>query len=196
MMNPYLLIFLLVLGAAMMATGGYFLLRSFQMRRGTFYHHRVGRYLKRWCAVRRYRLLENIEITDKGRRIKTDFIVVGIFGVLFINVFPYDADLYGNDGDAAWMVKKSQADRRSIPSPIDACDRAVSALRESFARQKVYKIPMEQFYIYPCRRFKCFVADRYPVYPFAKFKAVLTRDKYHEEKGIDMEQLETLIRQA
>lgn len=195
-MNPYLLIFLLVLGLAMMATGGYFLLRSFQMRRGTFYHNRVGRYLRRWCAVRRYRLLENVAISHKGQRIQTDFIVVGIFGVLFINVFSKDADLYGNDGDALWMVKKSQTDRRTFPNPIDQCDGAIASLRETFAKQKIYKISMEQFYIYPCRRFKCFVADRYPVYPFAKFKALLTRDKYHEEKGIDMEQLESLIRQA
>lgn len=195
-MNPYLLIFLLVLGVAMMATGGYFLLRSIQMRKGTFYHNRVGRYLKRWCAVRRYRLLENVEVTDKGYRIKTDFIVVGIFGVLLVNVFPYDADLYGNDGDSMWMMKKSQTDRRSLRNPIDACDRVVNALRERFAKEKVYKIPMEQFYIYPCRKFKCFVADRYPVYPLAKFKAILTRDKYHEEKHIDMERLEELIRQA
>ena len=195
-MNPYLLIFLLVLGLGMMATGGYFLLRSFQMRRGTIYHNRVGRYLRRWCAVRRYRLLENVVTTCKGQRLKTDFIVVGIFGVLLVNVFPKDADLYGNDGDAAWMVKKSQTDRRTIPNPIDQCDRVIASLREAFAGQKVYKIPMEQFYIYPCRRFKCFVADRYPVYLFSKFKALLTRDKYHEEKDIDMEQLEALIRQA
>ena len=193
-MNPYLMFGMIVLGLALMSFGGYCIVRTVEMRRGTFYHRRIGRYLRRWCGVRRYRLLENVTLLANGARVKTDFIIVGIFGIVFLNVFPKDADIYGNEGDSVWMAKRSQTEKVNFANPIEQCDEAIAAVRAAFARAKVYNVQMEQFYVFPCRRFKCFVADKYPVLTPKKFRAVLTRDKYHEEKKVDMNKLAELIR--
>ena len=196
-MNLYQLsaiIGLVVLGLVLLGVAAYFLVRYFQLRKGVYYHNVVGRYLKRWCALRRYRLVENLELIHQGRRLKVDFAIVGIFGVVFVGVFPQQADLYGNDGDSNWLAKRSQTQRESFPNPVDRCQDLMAEVRNAFSRKNIYNIQMEQFYIFPCRRYKCFVAERYPVLTLPKFKAVLTRDKYHEEKNVDMDQLVEILR--
>ena len=68
---------------------------------------RVSKCLNKFAAPRKFRVLDNVEIEGKNGKCTIDHVLVGYFGVLFVNDLTLQGDYTGNLVEGNWICSKT-----------------------------------------------------------------------------------------
>jgi len=104
---------------------------------------RVSSCLKKFAAPRKFRVLDNVEIEGKNGRCSIDHVLVGFFGVLFVNDLTLAGDYTGNLIEGNWICSKTnrQDDTTtrlgSVENPLVAAREFEAAARALLTANKV-----------------------------------------------------------
>jgi hypothetical protein len=63
--------------------------------------------LNKFAAPRKFRVLDNVEIESKNGKCTIDHVLVGYFGVLFVNDLTLQGDYTGNLVEGNWICSKT-----------------------------------------------------------------------------------------
>ena len=118
--------------------------------RGVFCRNQVGKACRSLARRGGYVYLEDVTLPGaEGKSVHMDHLVAGTFGVLIFNCYDYKGDLYGNLKDQQWHLYKKEEKAASFANPLPQCQAAVTALRQVFAKEKVYNVTqIETFLVF------------------------------------------------
>ncbi|MEG0017824.1 MAG: nuclease-related domain-containing protein [Hydrogenoanaerobacterium sp.] len=186
-------IFIMVLtGLAVLAFGIWFLWQmhiSPNGQRGMVWHA-----LRRYSAIRSYKVLADVTLTDGTKKVHLDYIMVGFFGLLLVNAEVQNADYYGGEKDEQWAFVKKDVKTR-FDNPLKEGETAMELLRSSFAKNDIYSIQMEQIVVFTAsfRKTALYVKDTLPVVKVRKLGAFLDKTRFEKDNDVDVEKLCEII---
>ena len=112
-------------------------------------HKRVYNILNNYARPRHFRVLNNVAVETKDGTQTVDHVMVGYFGVLFVNDLLLHGDYYGELTDSQWICSKTdkQSDTTtrigSVANPLLSARACMEATVDTLARHGVYNMPME-----------------------------------------------------
>lgn len=166
--------------------------------RGVFCRSQVGKACRSLARRGGHLYLENVTLPGaEGKPVHMDHIVAGTFGVLVFNCYDYQGDLYGNPKDQQWHLYKKEEKKASFRNPLPQCQAAVTALRQAFAKEKVYNVTqIETFLVFGngVRLNTPREAGGVAILRLRQVKPLLHREKYMMDHKVSPQQMAEAIR--
>lgn len=184
--------FIIVAGIFILAFGVWFLWQVRHSPNGERLH--VTNILRQFSSIRSFKVMRDITLTDGARSVHVDNILVGFFGLLFLNVQVEKADYYGDEKGETWSFMKKDIKTR-FPNPLLQGETAMEIVRSGFAKKNIYRVPMEQVVVFSTsfRKTGLYVKDTLPIVNVRKLHAFLDKTRFGKDNNMDVEQLvETL----
>lgn len=150
--------------------------------------------LKKFAAIRSYKVLQDITLDCGKETVHIDHILVGFFGLLFVNVEVENADYYGDETGEQWSVVKNDV-KTYINNPLNEGIAAMDATRKIFAKNNIYNIQMEQVVVFTSafKKNTLYIKDTLPVVNVRKLSSLLSKTRFEKDNGVDVERLVKLI---
>lgn len=155
---------------------------------------RAAGVLKKFAAIRSYKVLQDITLDCGKETVHIDHILVGFFGLLFVNVEVENADYYGDETGEQWSVVKNDV-KTYINNPLKEGIAAMDATRKIFAKNNIYNIQMEQVVVFTSafKKNTLYIKDTLPVVNVRKLSSLLSKTRFEKDNGVDVERLVKLI---
>lgn len=163
--------------------------RSVQAQKG-----RVTNVLKKYSVLRSYKVLSDITLANGKETVHVDNILVGFFGLLFVNAQVEKADYYGDEKDEYWSYVKKDVKTR-FKNPLNEGKTAMETVRRNLAKHDIYKIQMDEVVVFTTsfRKTGLYIKNTLPVVNVRKFSAFLNKNRFEKDNNVDVEQLLQLI---
>ncbi len=144
------------------------------------------RILKSFARANGYRFLAPVPGAPHAQ---VDAVAVGVFGVIGVKAYGYNGEIYGTEQDKEWLRVGHQDTRERFPNPILEANQDVQALRSVLQKTKARNVPIEVAVVFTNRKAQLAVGRGSEVLKNKEWKALLRRDKYQQEKGVDMDKV-------
>ncbi len=160
----------------------------------------VGKTLRRYAALRGHKVLADITLKGKDGNTHADFVMVGSFGMLVVNVARWKGSYIGEEGAENWTVelRDKKQTRQKMPNLLKEGGAFVEALRGEFVQQKIYKVQVYQCVVIPYAQKQdtgiYLNGDRADgVYFLKNFKNYLSKSKFEKETDINIDKIIALL---
>lgn len=144
------------------------------------------RVLRRFARSNGYRFLAPVPGAPDAQ---VDALAVGVFGVIGLKAYGYSGEIYGTPQDKDWLRVGYEDTREYFPNPILEGNRDVQALRSALQKTKARNVPIEVAVVFTNRKAALAVGRGGGVMKNKEWKALLGRDKYQQEKGVDIDKV-------
>ena len=142
--------------------------------------------LKKTRAAKQGALASNLEVTVKGEKYRFDNLLIGKFGVLNVVCFDKKGELYGNEKDEFFALVTKKLERERVPNLIKTAEKNEMALREIFAKEKVYNIKIESIIVLEDNGTKpLFTSQKIPFLTLSALKKHLKQERFESDNNID-----------
>lgn len=131
-----------------------------------------------------------------GRVTRLDAVVVGYFGVLGIQALGYNGEIYGTADEARWLQVAADGTRTHFPNPVDETAEAVRVLRDALMEGKQRKVPVEVLCVFCGSKVQLALPRAVEYYTIKTLKKQLRKEKYLDDTGLELEQVEQALRNA
>ena len=150
--------------------------------------------LKRFGVIRRFKVLSNVEIAHGGKSAVIENMLIGYFGILIVTTCGRRGEYYGTPDGENWIVTYKQQ-RFTIPNPILQQQRSISILRAKFAQNKLYNIPVENLVVFTDKGkdTAVFVSGTDKILLSGKLRGYLSKSKFEQDIGLDVEQVANVL---
>lgn len=159
---------------------------------------KVHRALAKLGALRGWKVLRDVTISAADGPVRVDHAVVGPWGVLLFNDLHGRGCYFGKLEEQSWArtdgEEEKATNRTLVPNPGKECEKAVAALRQIFAREKVYNMQVEWFVPVTGKQVKSFISGgRDVVVTVRELRGILSRSKYEKDNGVDIQKITALL---
>ena len=154
------------------------------------------RILKRYAALRRFKVLKNLCFeTDRGS-VEVETMLVGFFGILLVHTCGARGEYYCDSTGSKWTIVSGSA-RKSFENPLNQQQKAIVAMREIFAQNKVYKISMDKtvYISSSSKKTAVFIPSSNEVALPGRLRAYMDKEKFDVDNNVDVEQLVAILEQ-
>ena len=158
---------------------------------------RTERFLRRFAATRRFRVLSNLRFFHKDKEYVIENMLIGSFGILLVHTLGGRGSYYGSTDGKEWQrVLEKEKERAVFANPIKAQEEAIGGLRGIFAQHKVYSVPIEQVVAMTdkSRKTALYISNSQILLP-GKLKPLLHKTKYENDAGVDIDRVIAAIEQ-
>lgn len=166
--------------------------------RGVFCRNKVGKACERLARRGGHIYLPNVTLPGpEGKPVHMDHVVAGTFGVLVFNCYDYRGDLYGNAQDQNWHLYQKEEKKSSFRNPLPKCQQAVPALRQVFAKEKVYNVTQIESYLVFSNGVKLNTpreAEGVSILRLKQVRPLLHREKYLMDNRVTPKQIAQAIK--
>lgn len=90
---------------------------------------------------------EDVWVEYGGKKTNIDIIVIGRFGMLLVKSFNSGVIIYGEPRKETWRLIERGLDKE-FPNPLLELERDAELLRAMFAKNDIYKVPMEPLAVF------------------------------------------------
>lgn len=158
--------------------------------------NKVKGMLKRFAALRQYKVLSDVTVQYEGKKAHFDQILVGVYGISFVSCLADSAAYYGQEREEKWAKVDSKTGKKSyFANPITAGEKAIDLVRRVFSKNNVYGIQMEHLIVFAGspRKTEIFVKGSIPMLRRSDLKKLLDKVRYEEDRGVDVEKIVKLL---
>ena len=178
-----------------------FLLILWMIRRSTnpkVCRKKVVGILKRYAAIRQFRVLTDLDLELDGRTAHFDQVLIGFYGISFFTCLPESAAYYGQQRDEKWSRVDADGKKTYLPNPLIAGEQGIDTVRRIFAKNNVYNIQMEHLVVFAGARKKTevYVKASVPTLKRKELKQLLDKVKYQKDNSVDVEMLAGLLEKS
>ena len=178
-----LLIFIFVIGV--------FILNMSDRKKLVYGKKKTKRALLSFSMSREFKMLSNINLQLGEANVHFDYLVIGFFGLLSVNVLERQGEYCGEQNDATWMLIQD-APKQTIENPIKQNANALAILKKQLGKElNVYKFATEQLTVFGGLESKtiiytkasdkiCYVKD---------LKKALRHNKFNQDNDINVAQI-------
>lgn len=153
------------------------------------------------AAAKRFAMLHQYEIVSPGNVVSgdkesgADFLLVGCFGVLCVKCVGLGGTIYGGAGEAEW-TRMDASGRSTFPNPLDEASAATRVVRDVLFAAKRKNVPVETVCVFTNPKAELALPRGTGHYTLKEFKALLQKDKFLYDKGVDEKAVAQLLREA
>ena len=146
--------------------------------------------LKRYSALREYKVISDIKLKVRDKEIEFDNILIGCFGVLCLCCFDEKGELYGSANDENFVIVDKKMNRTKTENLIKRCTKQTEALRTLFTDAKIYNVKLESAIVCSHRKCEAYIsASPYKILSFGDFKKFLAQVKFEMDNKTDVEKI-------
>lgn len=140
---------------------------------------------RRFAALHEYQVIAPAQLAKDGKFADLDFIIVGWFGLLCVKCIGLGGNIYGSSGDDMWL-QVDEAKRISFKNPIKEAEADTRLVRDTLLCAGLHGIPVETVCVFTNKRANLAIARSCGHLTLKEFKALLSKSKYTQDKGIDV----------
>jgi len=152
--------------------------------------------LKRYASLRNFKVLTGLRFETSSGHVEVQAALVGFFGVLILHTCGMRGEYYSDPTGKKWTIVYPDS-RESFENPFLVQQRAVSAMREIFAKNKAYKIPIERA-TYISNRSKqtaVFFSTKEALIMPGRLRSYLDKEKFEQDANVDVAQIVSILEQ-
>ncbi len=160
-----------------------------------YLHRKVTARLKGYARLRGFKVLTNVRLTYKGGEKLVSHVLVGIFGILLVDVHELAGDLYGTADDKKWTYVPKKGKRQQLDSLTLDLQAKAEAVRELLGTHKLYRMTIDSINVVQNgeKRLVLYVPESLPLIRVRKLSAFLNKVKYDTDAGVDMEKIAAIL---
>lgn len=143
-----------------------------------------------------FRFIAPAHLSAKGATADLDAIVVGYFGVLGLRAYGYNGEVYGSAGEKEWLQVSPREERTTFENPLTQASADVRVIRDVLFGQKLKQIPVEVLCVFTDAKVQLALPKDAGHYTLQSLKSQLSKEKYLEDKGFELEAVEKALRIA
>lgn len=141
MMNPlYFIAGVLVLAIIFSVIS--YLMKSSAYKKGIYGKKVVNKALKKFASIREMTVLSDVAVKNADRTILFDHVLVGYFGVLFVQTIQGKGSFYGDSKEPVWTFT-DEKQKVTFKNPLTEMEEKVEQFREVLAKNKIYNVSIE-----------------------------------------------------
>lgn len=141
MPNP--IIFLLSLTVAVIIVSvSLYLIKSSSYRKGKYGKDVVTAALKKFSSPRKMTVLSDVSISDGNKTTSFDHVLIGYFGVLFLQSIQGKGSFYGDSTQKEWTFTRDK-EKITFVNPLDEMAEKIELFRSVLGKNKIYNVPVE-----------------------------------------------------
>ncbi len=159
-------------------------------------HKRVYKVLNGFARPRKFRVLEKVTFETKKGPQTVDHVLVGYFGVLFVNDLLLDGDYYGEMNDEKWICNKTNRQDDSVTrigsveNPLRSASACMEAAVDMFARHNIYNLPMD---VVAVKAFKkgdfLITGSKENAFTLRGLRSFFLRSWFEKDTGLEVQQI-------
>ena len=150
---------------------------------------------KAFASRNGYEVIIPGKVCYQGQVSDFDVIVVGTFGVLAIASLGYYGQVYGNEKEAVWSQTTGQG-RVEFENPIQYAEKQARLVREVLFANKIKSVSVESICVFPNKATELLVPRSTPIYRLKEFSVLLLKDKYTDDKKVNIEAVTKVLKDA
>lgn len=174
-----------------------FVIRDAVLRsRGRYVHTKVTAKLKSYARLRRYQVLTDVTVPYKDGEKTISHILVGIFGLILVDVHEFTGELYGTAEDKKWTYIPKKGARQQPDSLSLDLQAKADAVRTLLAANKVYRLAIDSVNVVQNseKELMLYVPQSLPVIRLKRLSAMLGKSKYDKDEGVDIEKIVGILK--
>ena len=133
-------------------------------------------------------------IAKDGKFAEADFIIVGYYGVTAVKCIPMGGEIYGTAQDETWLQVLG-GQRKSVPNPLLGLEAGARLVRDTLFTAKLKNVPVEMIAVFTNPKATIAVGKSAGYFTLKTFKQLLRKDKYLQDKNVDVDATLAAIRQ-
>lgn len=146
----------------------------------------------RFAKLRQFTVISPAMLAKDGKFADIDFIIVGYFGVLGVKCIGLGGEIYGSAGDAMWLqVAKDK--RISFDNPLLVAQTDARLIRDTLFVAGLKSVPVEVICVCSNKKATLALPRTTGHFTLKDFKAYLQKDKFEQDKGIDIANVKSSI---
>ena len=98
--------------------------------------------LKRYASPRKMTVLSDVSLSDGETTVKFDHVMIGYFGVLFVQSIQGGGSFWGDGKEEIWAFTDNE-DKVLFKNPITELEEKTKVFRRVLGQNKIYKVPAE-----------------------------------------------------
>ena len=151
--------------------------------------------LKSFASRNGYEIIQPGKIAHGTGVSDFDALVIGTFGVLAVRSMGYHGQVYGGEREQTW-AQTTGSGRVEFPNPLQQAEKEARLVREVLFDNKIKGVPVEAICVFPNKATELLMPRSTPVYRMKEFSALLMKDKYTDDKKVDIDAVSKALRNA
>lgn len=176
-----------------------YLYRSSFFKKGEYGRHFVNKTLKRHASPRGMTVLSDVTIGDGEETISFDHVLLGYFGVLFIQSIQGSGSFWGDGKQDIWAFSDEKNNSKLLfKNPLNEMDHKLKVFRRVLSKNKQYNVPVHsavvivtlgeapKMYLSNLGGNDCILLD-------SEFASFLRKDTFEQDNGVDPDSISKLF---
>lgn len=174
-----------------------YFLRGAAFKKGEHGKQFVTDTLKRFASPRKMTVLENVSVNDGENTVTFDHVLIGYFGVLFVQAIQGGGSFWGDGKEDVWAFTDGD-DKVLFKNPIGELNEKIRVFRRALSHNKIYRVPVESAVVIvtmgkePKLYLSNLADSECQVMTQEMFKAHLN-EEFEKDNGVDVEALTALF---
>ena len=148
---------------------------------------------KRLALMQQYQVISPAHLAHNGKFADLDFVLVGCFGLLCVKCIGLGGELYGTADDKEWLqIRKGE--RIPFANPLEIAAADTRLVRDALFTAKLKSTPVETAVVFANPKAQLSLPRKTGHYTLKTFRALLSKDKFLQNKGVDIEKAAAAVR--
>lgn len=165
--------------------------KASQYKKGVWGFNQVQKMLKKYAALRSYKVLGDVTLSDGKHTAHADHILIGFFGVILLQNVQGNGEYFGEDTKEQWTYLPYGGEKQYIDNPYIQSVKAEEVLRRRLAQDGVYNVQIESYVVLSGDKEKTVYngSKNNKILTMAGLKKLLSHSKYEKDNDIDVPKL-------
>ncbi len=175
-----------------------YLIRGASFKKGEYGKQSTGDRLKRYAAPRDMTVLSDVSISDGSETVTFEHVLVGYFGVLFIQTIQGGGSFWGDGKEEHWAFTDSGS-KIVFKNPLMEMENKLKVFRKVLGQNKIYNVPLYSSVVLATmgKEPKLYLSHIYnpdAILTESLFKEFLRKDMWEQDKGVDKDAILALFK--
>ncbi len=147
---------------------------------------KVLRTVKNYARLHQYKVIAPAKLAKDGKCADLDLILVGWFGLLCVKCVGFGGEIYGTKNDETWL-QVNAGKRVSFKNPLRAAEAETRLVRDILFSDGLRSIAVETVCVFTNKKATLALPRSTGHYTVKEFRALLRKDKYEQDKRVDID---------
>lgn len=199
MNNPTVWIFAGIFITCILLSLALYLYRSSFFRKGEYGKHFVSKALNRHAAPRGMKVLTDVSVTNGSESAHFDHVLIGYFGVLFIQSIQGAGSFWGDGKQDTWAFSDEKSKTKLLfKNPFNEMNAKLSVFRSVLAQNKQYNIPVDSAVVIVTlgdapKMYLSNVKESNTIMLDSQLSAFLRDERFEQDHGVDIDAVAKLF---
>ncbi len=175
-----------------------YLIRGASFKKGEYGKQMVDDRLRRYASPREMTVLEDVTVSDSSETVTFEHVLVGYFGVLFVQTIQGGGSFWGDGKEETWAFTDNGS-KILFKNPITEMEEKMKIFRKVLAQNKIYNVPLDSCVVLATmgKEPKLYLSHIYnpdAILTESLFKEFLRKEKWEQDRGVDKDAVVALFK--